>query len=134
MNSEKFSKFDLGFHLFQELSQIISEYTHVLFADVCKEGATPLSGHIVKYFRVLLLAITTFSEFIFSFFLFYRLQSDALLPSHWRLVAAQRTYNPLGSIITFLNKADVKWEVLRLVHGSEYITAHKSAMEAERQL
>ena len=84
-------------------------FDQVLFADVCKEGATPLSSHAAK------------------------LQNDGLLPPKWRLASAQRTYNPLGSTITFLNKADIKWETLHLARGAAYVAEHQTQMDSERQ-
>ena len=93
-----------------ELAAAVPHFDCVLFADVCKEGATPLSGHITK------------------------LQSDGLLPQKWRSVAAQNTYNPLGSTITFLSKEDIVWESLRLLKGPAFIEQHRARMAAERQL
>lgn len=57
----------------------------VLFCDICKEG--PGSN--------------TLSPMIMG------LKSDDLLPSRWGFVAAPRTYNPLGSMVTFLNEDDI---------------------------
>lgn len=59
------------------------KYNHVIFADVCKEGPSPLSSMVVK------------------------LQMDKLLPSSWSCIQAARTYNPLGSTITFLGRDDI---------------------------
>lgn len=55
----------------------------VLFADPCKEGQNPLAGHIA------------------------RLQLEGRLPAQWQSVAAQATYNPLGSTLTFLSPEDI---------------------------
>jgi hypothetical protein len=93
-----------------ELAAAVPGFDCVLFADVCKEGATPLSGHITK------------------------LQSDGLLPQKWRSVAAQNTYNPLGSTITFLSKEDIVWESLHLLKGPAFVEQHRARMAAERQL
>jgi hypothetical protein len=60
-------------------------YEHALFCDVCKEG--PGSN--------------VFSSTIVS------LQKQGILPTHWSFVAAPRTYNPLGNLITFLNEDDI---------------------------
>lgn len=35
------------------------------------------------------------------------LKKDGLLPAKWDFVAAPRTYNPLGNVITFLNEEDI---------------------------
>jgi 2-oxoisovalerate dehydrogenase E1 component len=68
------------------LSEISLHYQGILFADICKEG--PGSN-------VLSSMITA-------------LQQDDLLPKKWRFVGAPRTYNPLGSTVTFLNVSDVE--------------------------
>jgi len=65
------------------LKKALPAYKQVVFADICKEGQNPLSGHVAL------------------------LQQERLLPQQWRCVAAPRTYNPLGSVITFLNVPDV---------------------------
>lgn len=61
----------------------LSRYSRVVFAEVCKEGQGPLEGFIP------------------------RLQSSGALPQHWRSVAAARTYNPLGSTVTFTSVEDI---------------------------
>ena len=60
------------------------QYELALFADICKEGpgANILSSTIMG------------------------LQKDRILP-FWGFVAAPRTYNPLGNVITFLNEEDI---------------------------
>lgn len=68
----------------QELRDVLPQYEAVLFADITKEGPGCVLSHYV----------TT-------------LQSEDLLPARWRLAAAPRTYNPLGSLATFLNVDDV---------------------------
>ena len=73
------------------LRTIVDEYSHILFADVCKEGQNPLSAMAVQ------------------------LQSERLLSLNWKLIAAVKTYNPLGSTTTFLSKEDIidalkQWE------------------------
>ena len=69
----------------QGLKDVIGQYERVIFADICKEGA---SGSVL-------------SNVVCS------LRSDNLLPDQWQLVAAPRTFNPLGSMCTFLNPEDV---------------------------
>ena len=73
------------------LRQVLPQYERVLFADITKQGpGCVLSQHAVA------------------------LQNESLLPRHWNLVAAPRTYNPLGSLETFLNAEDVSnaWKKL----------------------
>mmetsp|Transcript_4897 Transcript_4897/g.10780 ORF Transcript_4897/g.10780 Transcript_4897/m.10780 type:complete len:733 (+) Transcript_4897:19-2217(+) len=55
----------------------------VVFADICKEFQAPLSGHAIA------------------------MQNAGKLAKGWKLVAASRTYNPLGSLVTFLNEDDI---------------------------
>eukprot|EP00055_Hartaetosiga_balthica_P006411 m.20037 g.20037 ORF g.20037 m.20037 type:complete len:807 (+) comp5207_c0_seq1:104-2524(+) len=52
----------------------------VIFADECKHGQHPYGGMVCK------------------------LQEEKLLPPTWRTVTAAPTYNPLGHLMTFLNK------------------------------
>jgi hypothetical protein len=70
----------------QGLRDILPQYEKVVFADICKEGPSSVLSHFVT-----------------------ALQSDSLLPTDWRLVAAPRTYNPLASLETFLNVDDVNY-------------------------
>ena len=76
------------------LKQVLPQYQGVVFADVCKEGpgSNVMSSMIVS------------------------LQEDDLLSVPWSSTFAPRTYNPLGSVETFLNKEDIEaaWE--RLSH------------------
>lgn len=60
-------------------------YEVVLFADICKEGpgSNILSSTIMG------------------------LKRNGTLPNKWDFVAAPRTYNPLGNVITFLNEEDI---------------------------
>ena len=81
----------------QGLKDLLPEYRGVVFADICKEG--PGSN--------------VFSSMI------TKLQQDSLLPPVWSLVAAPRTYNPLGSTITFLNRDQVESSILRLFEKVE---------------
>ncbi|KAL7535778.1 hypothetical protein ACHAXR_008436 [Thalassiosira sp. AJA248-18] len=60
-------------------------YEDVLFADICKEG--PGSN---------ILSSTVMG-----------LKKDGILPAKWDFVAAPRTYNPLGNVVTFLNEEDI---------------------------
>eukprot|EP01063_Lacrimia_lanifica_P038818 TRINITY_DN8352_c0_g1_i2.p1 TRINITY_DN8352_c0_g1~~TRINITY_DN8352_c0_g1_i2.p1 ORF type:complete len:482 (+),score=215.16 TRINITY_DN8352_c0_g1_i2:496-1941(+) len=55
----------------------------VVFADICKFGQHPFGAHIGS------------------------LKFRNLLPNKWQVVAAQPTYNPLGTYLTFLNVEDV---------------------------
>jgi hypothetical protein len=57
----------------------------VLFADVCKEGPGMVHGGYVV-----------------------SLQNDGLLPTRWRVIGSQATYNPLGQTLTFLSSEDVE--------------------------
>ena len=56
----------------------------LVFADLCKEGQAPLASTATA------------------------LQSDGLLPGTWRLASAPRTYNPIGTTLTFLSERDVE--------------------------
>uniref|UniRef100_A0A0G4GCD1 Transketolase-like pyrimidine-binding domain-containing protein n=1 Tax=Chromera velia CCMP2878 TaxID=1169474 RepID=A0A0G4GCD1_9ALVE len=55
----------------------------VVFADVCKEGQSPLMARVSQ------------------------LQQAGRLPSAWTCKAACGSYNPLGRVVTFLSDADV---------------------------
>jgi len=63
----------------------IGRYEGVLFADICKEG--PGSN---------ILSSTVMG-----------LKKENILPAKWDFVAAPRTYNPLGQLVTFLNEDDI---------------------------
>ncbi len=69
------------------------KYDYVLFGDICKEG--PGSN--------------VFSSMITT------LQKKNLLPESWAFVGAPRTYNPLGSTVTFLNSDRIKAAVLEMI-------------------
>lgn len=69
-----------------------NSFQHILFADVCKEGP----GMI-------------FSSFVVE------LQKEQKLPSSWRVIGSQPTYNPLGQTLTFLNSDDVEKAALQLL-------------------
>ena len=63
----------------------LQHFDHVVFADVCKEGAGMIFGGFVV-----------------------QLQKQKQLPSSWRVVGAQPTYNPLGQTLTFLSSEDIE--------------------------
>ena len=71
-------------------------YESVLFADICKEGpgSNILSSTIMG------------------------LKKDGVLPANWDFVAAPRTYNPLGSVVTFLNEEDIVSSFKKLTASS----------------
>jgi hypothetical protein len=77
------------------LRQVMTQYQGVLFADLCKEGpgSGPLSSMVTS------------------------LQQDGKLPRTWRLIAAPRTYNPLGSTCTFLNVDDIAEATRQIVES-----------------
>lgn len=71
----------------QELEEAMRQYSDgVLFVDICKEGpgSNILSSAIMG------------------------LQDRQCLPSRWAFCVAPRTYNPLGSTVTFLNRETIK--------------------------
>jgi 2-oxoisovalerate dehydrogenase E1 component len=74
------------------LEKLLVEYQAVVFCDICKEG--PGSN--------------VFSSMI------TKLQEKELLPHYWSFVGAPRTYNPLGSTVTFLNSNIIEAAVTRL--------------------
>jgi 2-oxoisovalerate dehydrogenase E1 component len=74
----------------QALFQKLAGATRVLFADVCKAGASPLAGFLPT------------------------LQQARCLPTAWRLVASEPTYNPLGSTMTFLDSNRIALAVQQL--------------------
>jgi hypothetical protein len=59
-------------------------------SDICKQGQNPYSGMVTE------------------------LQSGGNLPPSWECVAAPRTYNPLGNMVTFLSVDDIVQAVGRL--------------------
>ncbi|KAG7358941.1 dehydrogenase E1 component [Nitzschia inconspicua] len=75
------------------LEEILGNYNQVLFADICKEG--PGSN--------------VFSSMITS------LKQRGSLPESWAFVGAPRTYNPLGSAVTFLNRNTIEGAVEQLL-------------------
>ena len=68
------------------LKEVMHQYKSVVFADICKDGpgSNVMSSMIVS------------------------LQSEGLLPPSWTTAFAPRTYNPLGSVETFLNVDDIE--------------------------
>lgn len=67
------------------LKELAPNAPAVIFADICKEGpAMPFASFVVK------------------------LQNASVLPSQWRAVGAQPTYNPLGQLLTFLSTEDIE--------------------------
>lgn len=74
------------------LRQAVQGFHTVIFVDVCKQGQQPLASHVME------------------------LRSDRLLPSNWDSVAAARTYNPLGSTVTFTSIEDILQAVYRCKH------------------
>ena len=81
----------------KELGNAMENYDGVLFADICKEG--PGSN--------------VFSSMIMS------LQQRNSLPSRWAFVGAPRTYNPLGSTVTFLNRDTIQNAFVRMHSGGD---------------
>jgi pyruvate/2-oxoglutarate/acetoin dehydrogenase E1 component/TPP-dependent pyruvate/acetoin dehydrogenase alpha subunit len=79
------------------LKEILPQYQGIIFADICKEG--PGSN--------------VFSSMITS------LQQDNLLPPSWSFVGAPRTYNPLGSTVTFLNSDRIEGAVTNLLKNQQ---------------
>ena len=69
----------------------------VVFADICKFGQHPFGAHIGS------------------------LQFRDLLPAKWQVAAAQPTYNPLGTYLTFLNPPDVVHAVKHVVGLETFI-------------
>jgi 2-oxoisovalerate dehydrogenase E1 component len=67
------------------LRNVVGQYAGIVFADICKDGpgSNVLSSMATSLHR------------------------EELLPSNWDLVAAPRTYNPLGNVSTFLNVDDI---------------------------
>ena len=88
------------------LRQVAPQYDTLLFADICKEG--PGSGPLAS--------------------LVSQLQREELLPKLWELVAAPRTYNPLGSTCTFLNVEDVAQATARLLRKT-YVPEESSSQD-----
>ncbi len=65
------------------LEAVLQNADAVLFADVCKEGAHPYATTVT------------------------RLQNSGALPKRWKCIASAPTYNPLGTLLTFLNDKDI---------------------------
>eukprot|EP00053_Salpingoeca_punica_P011422 m.101829 g.101829 ORF g.101829 m.101829 type:complete len:783 (-) comp15670_c0_seq2:1623-3971(-) len=73
------------------LRAAVRESKHVVFADPCKQGQQPFAGIIAQ------------------------LQREDALPAKWQCVAAQPTYNPLGSTITFTSEHDIVEACLKVL-------------------
>lgn len=77
------------------LTNLCKEYDCVLFADVCKEGQNPLASHMVAVMNA-------------------QQDENVAAPAKKRkattmkCIAAQRTYNPLGTVLSFLNRNDME--------------------------
>lgn len=65
------------------LLPLLESHGAAVFVDVCKQGQQPLGGHITQ------------------------LHSEGRLPAAWASTASLPTYNPLGSLITFVDDVDV---------------------------
>jgi hypothetical protein len=89
----------------RRLKEVMSQYHGVLFADVCKEG--PGSN--------------VMSSTVMS------LHKEDLLPEAWEAVFASRTYNPLGSTVTFLNVEDIESAYQKLM---DKVSPHKELKTA----
>ncbi len=80
-------------HIHDHTNRLLSFFKvqRVLFADICKEGAAPLTSHVMK------------------------LKATENLPADWLTVTAPKTYNPLGNTTTFLNVEDITAGVQQLL-------------------
>ncbi|GMH98602.1 hypothetical protein TrVE_jg11933 [Triparma verrucosa] len=72
------------------LKEELQMYDKVVFADICKEGQNPFSGMLPTLNRTVDKGGAELSK------------------KQWSLIAACKTYNPLGNLVTFLNVEDVK--------------------------
>jgi hypothetical protein len=79
----------------QGLEECISLYSAVLFADICKEGPGSVLAHHAC-----------------------NLHQQQCLPPLWDVVGAARSYNPLGSLCTFLNQDDITDKAIDLLKQS----------------
>eukprot|EP00934_Nitzschia_sp_Nitz4_P004421 Nitzschia sp. Nitz4//scaffold118_size93875//46013//48415//NITZ4_004789-RA/size93875-processed-gene-0.61-mRNA-1//-1//CDS//3329533727//4411//frame0 len=68
------------------------KYEHVLFADICKQGPGSVLATMIP-----------------------ELHQQGCLPSSWSVVGAPRTYNPLGSTVTFLNREQIIEAVMTML-------------------
>lgn len=75
----------------QTLKAILPKFSSVVFADDCKEGQQPFASAVCS------------------------LQNEGILPAKWRCISAQKTYNPLGSTLTFTSTKDIVEAALTLV-------------------
>jgi len=46
------------------------------------------------------------------------LKSTGILPKKWEFVAAPRTYNPLGNVVTFLNEEDITRSFKKMISSA----------------
>ena len=103
----------------QQLREAVSEFDIVLFADICKDGpGAPLLAHACTLHNEgrlppawcassCVLSISSLGAVVES--------SMHTVCDHIRgTVAAARAYNPLGSMITFLNEEDIVAALRRL--------------------
>jgi len=84
-------------HASHGLRSVLSEQypeTPVVFADICKQGMSPLAGVVSQ------LAST----------------SDCLVGRSWTMASASPTYNPLGSMCTFLDEDDIREAITRVLN------------------
>ena len=79
-------------HVPKGLRSIVGKYEGVVFADICKDGPGNVLSNMVCSLR-----------------------SEGMLPQKWELIAAPRTYNPLGSAVTFLNTDDIVTTFQRMI-------------------
>jgi hypothetical protein len=73
-----------------ELPAALSTYEAVVFADICKEGQSPLAQMCVQ--------LHSMEVRIPSHPRRFKLCLLQALPAKWRVLAAPKTYNPLGSV------------------------------------
>lgn len=81
-------------------------YDTVLFCDICKEGpgSNILSSTIMG------------------------LKKDGILPNKWDFVAAPRTYNPLGNVVTFLNEEDIMSSFKKMLIKEDTASSSKKTL------
>jgi pyruvate/2-oxoglutarate/acetoin dehydrogenase E1 component len=76
------------------LRAVTPGYEGIVFADICKQGSGSILSNMVCSLR-----------------------SEGLLPDKWQLIAAPRTYNPLGSTTTFLSIDDIAHSFDKMKQG-----------------
>lgn len=72
------------------LKQALAGRQSILFADTCKQATAPLA------------------------MIASQLHSDKAISSDWQVVCSASAYNPLGSMVTFLNEADITSRMLKM--------------------